>query len=90
MPLAHKDDFGTLAAGQPPRDEVLERLRPVLEDPAVLKVGHHLKYDQSVLARYGLEARALRRHHAALLRARRRRATATAWTSSPRCTSTTP
>jgi DNA polymerase-1 len=55
VPLAHKDDFGTLAAGQPPRDEVLERLRPVLEDPAVLKVGHSLKYDQSVLARYGLE-----------------------------------
>ena len=55
MPLAHKDDFGTLAAGQLPRGEVLERLRPLLEDPAVLKVGHHLKYDQSVLARYGLE-----------------------------------
>jgi DNA polymerase-1 len=54
VPLGHKDDFGTLAAGQPPRDAVLERLRQVLEDPAVLKVGHHLKYDQSVLARYGL------------------------------------
>ncbi|HYZ26922.1 MAG TPA: DNA polymerase I [Geminicoccaceae bacterium] len=55
VPLAHKDDFGTLAAGQPPRDEVLERLRAVLEDPAVLKVGHHLKYDRSVLARYGVQ-----------------------------------
>jgi DNA polymerase-1 len=54
VPLAHKDDFGTLAAGQPPREEVLERLRTVLEDPAVLKVGHHLKFDQSVLARYGV------------------------------------
>jgi DNA polymerase I len=55
VPLAHKDDFGTLAAGQPPRDQALVRLRPVLEDPAVLKVGHHLKFDQSVLARYGLQ-----------------------------------
>jgi DNA polymerase-1 len=55
VPLAHKDDFGTLAAGQPPRDKVLERLRAALEDPAVLKVGHNLKYDQSVLARHGLE-----------------------------------
>ena len=55
IPLAHRDDFGTLAAGQLPRGEVLERLRPLLEDPAVLKVGHNLKYDQSVLARYGLE-----------------------------------
>jgi DNA polymerase I len=57
VPLAHRDDFGTLAAGQLPRGEVLERLRPVLEDPAVLKVGHSLKYDLSVLARYGLEVR---------------------------------
>ena len=55
VPLAHRDDFGTLAAGQLPRGEVLERLRPLLADPAVLKVGHNLKYDQSVLARYGLE-----------------------------------
>jgi DNA polymerase-1 len=54
VPLAHRDDFGTLAAGQPPREEALERLRPVFEDPAVLKVGHNLKYDQSVLARYGV------------------------------------
>jgi DNA polymerase-1 len=57
VPLAHRDDFGTLAAGQLPRGEVLERLRPLLADPAVLKVGHNLKYDQSVLARYGLEVR---------------------------------
>jgi DNA polymerase-1 len=55
LPFAHRDDFGTLAAGQLPRGEVLERLRAVLEDPAVLKVGHNLKFDQSVLARYGLE-----------------------------------
>jgi DNA polymerase I len=55
LPLAHRDDFGTLAANQLPRGAVLERLRPVLADPAVLKVGHNLKYDQSVLARYGLE-----------------------------------
>jgi DNA polymerase-1 len=55
VPLAHRDDFGTLAAGQLPRGEVLERLRPVLGDPAVLKIGHNLKFDQSVLARHGLE-----------------------------------
>jgi DNA polymerase-1 len=55
VPLAHRDDFGTLAGGQLPRGEVLERLRRVLDDPAVLKVGHNLKFDQSVLARHGLE-----------------------------------
>ena len=33
----------------------LEILRPVLEDPAVLKVGHDLKADAVVLARHGIE-----------------------------------
>jgi DNA polymerase I len=55
VPLAHKDDFGTRAAGQLPREEALARLRPVLEDPAVLKVGHDLKHAVSVLARLGIE-----------------------------------
>jgi DNA polymerase-1 len=55
VPLGHKDDFGTRAAGQLAREEVLARLRPVLEDPAVLKVGHDLKHAVSVLARLQIE-----------------------------------
>jgi DNA polymerase-1 len=55
LPLAHKDEFGTRSAGQPPQDAVLARLRPVLADPAVLKVGHQVKFHQSVLARLGFE-----------------------------------
>ena len=51
LPLGHKDDFGTRAAGQVPREVALARLQPVLEDPAVLKVGHDLKHAVSVLAR---------------------------------------
>ncbi|MBH80891.1 MAG: DNA polymerase I [Gammaproteobacteria bacterium] len=35
--------------------EVLERLKPLLEDPAISKVGQNLKYDMSVLARYGVQ-----------------------------------
>jgi DNA polymerase-1 len=35
--------------------EVLERLEPLLGDPAVQKVGQHLKYDLNVLSRYGIE-----------------------------------
>ena len=34
---------------------VIERLRPVLADPSVLKIGHNIKYDQGMLARYGLD-----------------------------------
>ena len=35
--------------------EVLNRLRPVLEDPAIKKVGQNIKYDWIVLARYGIQ-----------------------------------
>jgi DNA polymerase-1 len=33
---------------------VLERLKPVLEDPAILKIGHNLKFDWVVLDRRGI------------------------------------
>ncbi|PZP86595.1 MAG: DNA polymerase I [Azospirillum brasilense] len=42
-----------LADGQLPRDRVLALLAPLLADPAVLKIGHNLKYDLVVLAKYG-------------------------------------
>jgi DNA polymerase-1 len=52
LPLAH--DYPG-APEQLLRDEVLEKLRAWLEDPAKEKVGHHLKYDAHVLARYGID-----------------------------------
>ena len=44
-------------------ESVLEALKPILEDESIAKVGQHIKYDMSVLARYGVEfaARALTR-----------------------------
>ncbi len=51
LPLAH--DYPG-APEQLPRDEVLDKLRAWLEDPAKKKVGHNLKYDAHVLARYGI------------------------------------
>ncbi|MCR6629003.1 MAG: DNA polymerase I [Magnetospirillum sp.] len=38
-----------------PRDQILARLKPLCVDPAVLKVGHNIKYDLHVLARCGVE-----------------------------------
>jgi DNA polymerase-1 len=35
-------------------DTVLDRLRPVLENPAVEKIGQNIKYDWMVLARHGI------------------------------------
>jgi DNA polymerase-1 len=37
------------------RDEAVKLLKPLLEDPAVLKIGHNIKYDMEVLARYGID-----------------------------------
>jgi DNA polymerase-1 len=36
-------------------ETVVARLKPLLEDPGVLKVGQNAKYDMAVLARYGVE-----------------------------------
>ena len=54
VPVAH-DYLG--APDQLPREVVLERLRPLLEDPGILKIGQNIKYDMSVLANYGIELR---------------------------------
>ncbi|SDD66949.1 DNA polymerase I [Paraburkholderia lycopersici] len=52
LPLAHR---GPDAPDQLPIDEVLARLRPWLESPRYKKVGQHMKYDEQVLANYGIE-----------------------------------
>ena len=41
------------APAQLARETVLEALRPVLEDPAIAKVGQNIKYDLIVLAHHG-------------------------------------
>ncbi|MFC1685228.1 DNA polymerase I, partial [Pseudomonadota bacterium] len=41
------------------RDEVLKRLKPLLEDPQQAKVGQNLKYDMSILASYDIELRGI-------------------------------
>ena len=42
---------------QLPRDEVLARLKPWLEDAACHKLGQHIKYDRHVFANHGIEVR---------------------------------
>ncbi|MEM9058233.1 MAG: DNA polymerase I, partial [Pseudomonadota bacterium] len=57
VPVAH--DYPG-APDQLDRDTVLERLRPLLEDDARAKVGHHLKYDAHVLRNHGIALRGMR------------------------------
>lgn len=37
------------------REQVLSKLKPILENKTKKKVGQNLKFDQSILARYGIE-----------------------------------
>ena len=65
IPLAHRspggdgeldlEGGGRLLAGQIPGDQALAALKPMLEDPSVLKIGQNLKYDMVVLAKYGID-----------------------------------
>jgi DNA polymerase-1 len=60
VPVGHRDGRddllgGGLTAGQIPVGEALARLKPVLEDRAVLKIAQNLKYDTLVFRRLGIE-----------------------------------
>ncbi|ELB2877776.1 DNA polymerase I [Vibrio parahaemolyticus] len=57
VPVAH--DYLD-APEQLDRDWVLEQLKLILEDDAQAKVGQNLKYDASVLARYGIEMKGIK------------------------------
>ncbi len=57
IPVDHRSGDGLLAekVDQLGTGEVLEALRPLLADPAVLKIGQNLKYDMVVLRQHGIE-----------------------------------
>ena len=57
VPLGH--DYAG-APEQLERDRVLQALKPLLEDAALPKLGHHLKYDAHVLANHDIELQGMR------------------------------
>ena len=61
IPLSHKTvvagelDFGDNdAPEQLPMDQVLAALKPILEDPAILKIGQNIKYDYLILSKHDI------------------------------------
>ena len=60
IPLGHRqgggDLFGSndLIEGQLDLAETIAALKPVLEDPAILKIGQNMKYDWKIFARQGV------------------------------------
>jgi DNA polymerase-1 len=54
IPLGHEYDN---APAQLALADVLKKLQPILENPAIKKIGHHLKYFMEVLANHGIHLR---------------------------------
>jgi DNA polymerase-1 len=60
IPVAHCEAGGLAFEAaedltQIPLETVIARLKPLLEDPAILKVAQNAKYDLAVLSRYGIK-----------------------------------
>lgn len=60
IPLGHTQEADLLGGGTPAIaqmdiETVIALLKPLLEDPAVLKIGHNVKYDWQILAAHGIE-----------------------------------
>jgi DNA polymerase-1 len=59
IPVGHTTELDLLGGGTPvipqlPKQKVLELLKPVLEDPSVLKIAHNAKYDWQMFAKEGV------------------------------------
>ena len=55
VPLTHRLEGDELTAKQLDRDTVLARLKPILENPKIGKIGQHLKYDAHILSHYDID-----------------------------------
>ena len=60
VPLGHRPasdafDFGESQVKQIAVRDALEHLKPLLEDPSILKIGQNLKFDRLVLGRHGID-----------------------------------
>ncbi|SNT69042.1 DNA polymerase I [Psychrobacter sp. LV10R520-6] len=55
IPLTHSLEGDELTAKQLNRDTVLARLKPILENSNIGKIGQHLKYDAHILSHYDID-----------------------------------
>lgn len=55
IPLTHCLEGDELTTKQLDRDTVLAKLKPILENPNIGKIGQHLKYDAHILSFYDID-----------------------------------
>ncbi|MGM8910458.1 DNA polymerase I [Psychrobacter sp. 1U1] len=55
VPLTHRLEGDELIEKQLDRDTVLAKLKPILENPKIGKIGQHLKYDAHILSHYDID-----------------------------------
>ncbi|WP_026349101.1 DNA polymerase I [Psychrobacter lutiphocae] len=55
IPLNHNLEEDELISKQLSQDKVLAKLKPILENPKIGKIGQNLKYDAHVLRRYDID-----------------------------------
>ena len=55
VPLTHRLEDDAPVSKQLQRDTVLARLKPILENPKIGKIGQHLKYDAHILSHYDID-----------------------------------
>ncbi|MEZ2691593.1 DNA polymerase I [Psychrobacter faecalis] len=55
VPLTHSLECDELTTKQLDRNMVLTRLKPILENPNIGKIGQHLKYDAHILSFYDID-----------------------------------
>ena len=55
IPLTHTLEGDELTAKQLDRDTALARLKPILENSKIGKIGQHLKYDAHILSHYDID-----------------------------------
>jgi DNA polymerase-1 len=79
-----------IAPDQIPEARRLSVLKPLLEDPGVLKIGHDLKFTWQVFAQRGIEMASYRRHHADVVCRSMPAAPVTRWNRWPSAPSITP
>ena len=57
IPIHHVDQDEKIRENQIPIKKFLTIISPLMKDESIIKIGHNIKYDNSILTKYGLEVR---------------------------------